>query len=96
MTVDLVRAAPRPLDFTVDGQPVFARKLPFRHALKLQDGEIDASVMAEIIYACVLLEDGSPAFTDTDDILDRDTDHMVALFNAVSQEMISSKDAEKN
>ena len=96
MTVDLVRAAPKPLDFTVDGEPVFARKLPFRLAMRLQGEEITAEQMAEIIQACAVRENGNEVFADLDVILDFDSDQMIQLFQAVSGAMVTSDQAGKN
>ena len=96
MAVELVRAALRPLEFTIDGNPVFARKLPFRLALNLHSGEMKAEDMAEIVMGCAVKEDGSPAFDSIEAILDHDFDQMVELFQAVSGGVVTSKDARKN
>jgi len=96
MTVELVRAAPQPLEFTYDGSKLFARKLPFRLAMRLRSDEVDAEIMAEIIMACVIKKNGEPVFTGVDEVLDFDSDQMIRLFQAVSAGMITAQEAGKN
>lgn len=99
MTIEVVSKQPRAVDFTINGAPLFIRKMPLRLGLKLQqgmtdDGGLPAELVAEAIQQCTLLEGGAPAFESVDTVLDMDTGSMLQLFSEVSA--IAFADAEKN
>lgn len=96
MTVELVRAAPKPLEFSLDGTQLYSRKLPFRLAMQLGGDEITAEVMADIIVGCVVNDDNKPVFESAEQVLEHDSDQMIKLFQAVSEGMVSTESARKN
>ena len=100
MTVELGKAKPNPIDFTLNGKELAARKIPFRLAVSLYSGEekqtISADVMADIIQACVVYPDGTPAFETAEEVLEWDFDQMTNLFAAVSGAKATPDKARKN
>ena len=102
MPTELCSKKPRPIDVVHNGEPLFARKMPFRLGFKIQGGlegdsvQVDADLVAEIIVECVVTGKGKPAFKSTAAVLSMDAGAVSALFAEVSAISFSIEDAEKN
>lgn len=62
----LAKAALRRLEVEVEGEKVIVRELTFAEATRFQDlrGEDHDKAVAHVLHRCVILEDGSPRFTE--------------------------------
>ena len=102
MAIEIGNSKPTPVDFTVGGKALYARKMPLRLGLKMQGEmsddkvEMDAEVVAEIILQCVVFKDGKPAFESAEEVLGWDAGVMLGLFAEVSSISFTVEDAEKN
>jgi len=107
MPVELNAAATKELDFTLNGKQVSTKKIPFGLAVQLYSksddsgsAEITEREMARVLVKCVTYtESGERVWgdEDIDEILEKDSAVMMALFQEVSS--FSSPDlgeAEKN
>jgi len=106
MAVELNAKATKPLDFTVNGRPVSARKIPLGIGLSLYaettegKGSIRAEVMARLIAQCLVYTDDKSRVYRDDDIdliLEADIDGMTAVFEEISDfSSATPESAEKN
>lgn len=88
------------LEFTFDGRAVSARKLCFGDAFSIvsNEGEISHAEAAKIIANCLIFTDTSkPVFDSADEVLDKDADVMMELFNSIcAYSLTKFEEAEKN
>ena len=100
MTVELGKRPPRPIDFTLFGQRLAAKPLPFRLFMRLAavgDGEVPVELMSEMMVETVVFEkSGDPVFASTDEVLEWDGPQLVKLFTEVTAGVAKHEDAVKN
>lgn len=97
MTFNIGRGKPQPIDFEIDGEKLFIRKLPFGLGFRLQavSEDVPADLVAEIVATCIVNEQGNPLLS-IDQVLELDMEPIMRLFSEVSGYSVELEEAEKN
>ena len=100
MAVELAKGKPRPIDFTLDGEKLAAKPMPFRLFMELagaENGEISLEAMGQILLEVVVYQaNGERVFKDVDQVLDWDGNTLAKLFKEVSRQAMKTTNAAKN